>query len=187
MSTRALYHSSAFQDWNTRCSFELSVVHEDEITRERAAQLQQRLVEQFQREYDFITTWWELQAFADFSVLEAAARAAARADMVILSLETGRELPPNTLRWSEAWLARRTERKGALVALVQHRPESLQSILPVRSYLQTVARLGQMDFFFHSSGSIPDLPFSLHATREYHPMAAVLEPVSSARQNYIGA
>src|SRR3954470_15578328 len=50
--------------------------------------------------------------------LAAAARDAARADMVIVSTRDGSELPGEMQRWLDEWSAKRSADEGALVAIL---------------------------------------------------------------------
>lgn len=166
MSIGLPYNRSACHTWTPKFPFDMMVVYEDAATRLCAERLFRRLFENLEDEYDFQGHWNSFAELSDPVTHDEAASAAAAADMIMVSLRTGREVPPHADSWVEAWLNRKEDRPSALVALVQERADSPQSIWPVRSYLQTVARLGRMDFFFHSSEMTPELPKSIYAIRQ---------------------
>jgi hypothetical protein len=164
MSARLPYER-CYSNWEPKFPFDMVIAYQDPATRTRAERLYASLNEQLETEYDFQSKWWGLHEFASVRLREEAADAAARADMVILALRTGQELPPEANLWIEDWLARKEERVSALVTLMHPTPHAPEEVWPVRSYLQTVARLGRMDFFFHSTETVPDLPYSLVGIR----------------------
>ncbi len=176
MSARLPYDPSAFPTWDPKFPFDLAIAYQDAPTRERAEQLYQRLFDQLEGEYDFQVNWWRLDELAEASLRDRAADAAARADMIILSLRANHELEPVTNAWIEVWLALKEDRKSALVALIYQPGFAHEAVGSVRDYLQTVARLGRMDFFFHAADWTPELPYSLHAIRERaHTITPALE------------
>ena len=77
----------------------------------------------------------------------AAARDAAKADMVIVSTRDGEKMPASMEEWIDDWSAKRSG-EGALVALVHGRAGG------VRDRLATVARQTRMDFFSSEVSSI---------------------------------
>ena len=78
----------------------------------------------------------------------AAARDAAKADMVIVATRDGEKLPASMEEWIDDWSAKRSSGEGALVALLNGRASG------VRDRLATVARQTHMDFFSSQVSSI---------------------------------
>ena len=71
----------------------------------------------------------------------AAARDAAKADMVIVAARDGEKLPDSMEQWIDQWAAQRSTDEGALVALLNG------SANRIRDRLANVARQAHMDFF----------------------------------------
>ena len=162
MSAKFDLLSSPLNSLNINYSFELAIVHEDEPARRLAVQLYDNLYGQLSRECYFTHSCWSLEELSEAWKLEEASAAAARADMVVLALNAGRELPALMSVWIESWVAQKEWRKSALVVLVGNRPApSAPDFWPVRGYLQKVAQMARMDFFFHAAESAPELPYSL--------------------------
>jgi hypothetical protein len=75
----------------------------------------------------------------------AAARDAAKADMVIVSTREDEELPASMQEWIDEWSTNRATDEGALVAILNR---STSGAAPrVRARLANVARQAHMDFF----------------------------------------
>jgi len=78
---------------------------------------------------------------------ELAAAEAAWADMIILVLREGRQLPDMVAAWLKRSLDLRKDRPGALVAMLDSnlpKPDAARGVLP---QLQEAAASGRMDFF----------------------------------------
>jgi len=91
--------------------------------------------------------WWNIEVLAFTSLRELAAAEAAAADMIIIGIHEGRELPEMIVAWMKRWLNLRKDRPGALVALLDSglkKPDASQGII---AQLKQAAALGQMDFF----------------------------------------
>jgi hypothetical protein len=78
----------------------------------------------------------------------AAARDAARADMVIVSTSEDSELPAEMKEWLDEWTAQRSAEEGALVAIFNHAEKASRSASSnVRNHLANLAEQMHMDFF----------------------------------------
>jgi hypothetical protein len=76
----------------------------------------------------------------------AAARDAAKADMVIVATRGEEDLPAPMQKWMDEWAANRSTDEGALVAIL-NRGQSTAASGRVRAQLANVARQAHMDFF----------------------------------------
>jgi hypothetical protein len=95
------------------------------------------------------STWWEIHRLATPAVLSDAVQAVAEADIVVVSLQTASEPPPELCAWIEAWLQRRKPDEGALVALIGVQEGAGSQAFRMRDYLRGVARAGRLDFLPH--------------------------------------
>ena len=93
------------------------------------------------------TAWWSYEALASASVREAAARAAAEADMVWCSTHACEALPDQVTSWVEAWLPHQQESAGALVALLRCPRDYQVEKSPSRAYLSEAAQSAGMELF----------------------------------------
>lgn len=76
----------------------------------------------------------------------AAARDAAKADMVIVATRENEELPTPMQEWMDEWATNRSAKEGALVAIL-NRAQRPGAGPRVRDQLASVARQAHMDFF----------------------------------------
>src|SRR5258705_1602152 len=76
----------------------------------------------------------------------AAARDAAKADMVIVATREEEHLPASMQEWMDEWAANRSMDEGALVAIL-NRPARTRSASRVRDRLASVAKQAHLDFF----------------------------------------
>jgi hypothetical protein len=74
----------------------------------------------------------------------AAARDAAKADMVIVATRENEQLPLPMQEWVDEWSAKRATNEGALVAILNR---ATRTGSRVRDQLANVARQAHMDFF----------------------------------------
>lgn len=80
----------------------------------------------------------------------AAAREAARADMVIVSTREAAEIPAHMKQWLNEWTQQRSSEEGALVAVLNRakkRKKANRVETPVRDHLAGLAEQMHMDFF----------------------------------------
>jgi hypothetical protein len=76
----------------------------------------------------------------------AAARDAAKADMVIVAAREDEQLPLPMQEWMDEWAANRSADEGALVAIL-NRSTRANTKSSVRDRLASVAKQAHMDFF----------------------------------------
>jgi hypothetical protein len=93
------------------------------------------------------SVWWSFDTLNLADVRQAAARAAAEADMIWFAADAGEVLPDAVQQWIEAWSPHRTSSDGALVALMRCPPD--YAIEQSHSYtcLRGLARAVGLDFF----------------------------------------
>ncbi len=124
----------------------VTVVYEDTGSRERALNLCQHLVHSFEADIDFSFNWWRFRYLGDPNIAQAAAQAAARADILIFSATHQDDLPVEVRIWTELWLPLRIPGEGVLLLLTEaaEDPELLAS--PLYLFLSNLARQATMDF-----------------------------------------
>ena len=124
------------------------------------------------------TVCWSFDTLASASVREAAARAAAEADMIWCSTHACEALPEKVRAWVDAWSEFRTESDAALVALLRCPPNYKIEHSPARAYLSQAAQAVGMELFVQRFDCVysesPDLPPSMplqmsNRINEYHP------------------
>jgi len=135
--------------WEPKFPFDLVVAYEDTSTRNRAIHLYDHLAQQLMDDYDFQCSWWKFDLLVSSPLLEQAADAAAEANMIIVALRAGNELPRAASGWLDAWAARKDSRKSALVALIGGLGQETRGSCPLQTHLQKIARQAHMDFFAH--------------------------------------
>ena len=133
--------------------FDLVVAYEDTDTRNRALHLYDHLAQQLLDDSDFKCSWWKFDHLAAAILRREATDAAVNANMIVLSLRARDELSPLQRAWIENWSARRTDRQGALVAMIAGvaSPETEAPIM--LAGLRDAAHRAGMDFFTHAFGA----------------------------------
>jgi hypothetical protein len=150
MSNPVLNPRLKVSGWEPKFPFDLVVAYEDVQTRNRALHLHDHLAQQLLDDYDFQCLWWKFDHLANPTLRQQAIDAAAEANMIVLSLRARKELPRAYQAWLDGWLARRDNRKSALVVLVAGSEEAKRQAGPMLLQLRTDARLAGMDFFNHA-------------------------------------
>ena len=128
--------------------FSVVISFADSATAERASDVLQLLGRNLKAEEGrLFHQWWNIEVLAFTSLRELAAVEAATADMIIIGIQEGRELPETVAAWMKRWLDLRKDRPGALVAVLDSdlkKPDAAQGVI---SQLKQAAAVGQMDFF----------------------------------------
>lgn len=123
------------------------VLGEDTVMAGKAYEILEDLELSFPEEGRLIHQWWDFEVLAFMALRELAAIEAATADIIIIGLRQGRELPEMVNAWIKRWLDLRKDRPGALVALLDanlHETDAMQRLL---ARLKQVAAEGHLDFF----------------------------------------
>jgi hypothetical protein len=133
----------------------VAVFYGDTESRERALKLSSRLAVKFMADVDLDFSWWKFQFLRDGVIAGLAAQSAARADMIIYSLDSTSELPDEARACNELWLDQRQGKSGLLAALIgkdnlKRRP------VPVHGYLADLARRAGMQFMSRWESQPPE-------------------------------
>ena len=129
---------------------DLSVVisFDGAATAGRACEVLKRLGRNLKKEKgSLFHQWWNIETLAFTSLRERAAVEAAGADLILLGLRGGGELPETVAAWIKRLMVLRKDRPGALLAILdsdRNSPEASQGML---SQLQQAGASGCLDFF----------------------------------------
>jgi hypothetical protein len=134
-------------------------VYQDPLTRCWATELWERVRRLIGGE-EVRRQSWNLSDLADRRVLMDAVRAAAEADVLVVSVRDTRELPVGLCGWADAWIPGRAGPAGALVALIGVPPQPDAQSGRAYRYLETVARRAHLDFLPHER-KLPEQPLAL--------------------------
>jgi hypothetical protein len=123
----------------------VAVVYEDTGSRERALNLCHHLAQGFRAEIDFSFTWWRFRYLEDPDIAQAAAQAAAAADILLFSATRHEDLPEEVRNWTELWVPLRTRGEGVLLVLTEDTEGVELSASPLFRFLRNLARRATMD------------------------------------------
>jgi hypothetical protein len=90
--------------------------------------------------------FWRMEDLTHPQVFPEAIQAAAEADIIIVSVYATEELPLDLYAWIDAWLPRRLQENGVLVALIGAAEAADGKPSHAHEYLRAVARRGRLDF-----------------------------------------
>jgi hypothetical protein len=99
---------------------------------------------------DFNLQLWSFQVLAISEIGNWAARVAAQADFVILSLHGKAGLPTEIREWIETWARLIADSNAALIALVDKFQTRDGTAACTVAYLRSVAKRAGIDFFTHT-------------------------------------
>jgi hypothetical protein len=108
-------------DLDGRPKFDVVIIYEDSAAGKRAKHFYDRVIRELVDECDFSLELWNFQVLVVPEIGDSAAKAAARADLVILSMHRKAQLAVQTRDWIERWSGLITDNKPALVALLDQR------------------------------------------------------------------
>jgi len=93
---------------------------------------------------------WSFQVLAVPEIGDSAAKAAAQADFVILSMHRKAQLSVQTRDWIERWSGLITDNKPALVVLLDQRGMKRGTVASTLDYLRKVADRKGISFYTHT-------------------------------------
>ena len=94
-------------------------------------------------------TAWSLEELSRAPAFQEAVSAAAVADVLVISIHAGAQLPPALCAWIDSWLPHRQRRDGSLIVLLgvaAGQPEIPLAL--AKDYLSAIARGSGLDFQF---------------------------------------
>ena len=124
----------------------VTMVYEDPTSLEWTTEMWDR-VTQMAGDENISFASWSIYSLAWPEMLEEAVSSAARADVIVIAVSAAERLPIDLCVWIGAWVSRRAERPGALVALIGLTRKPEFQVFSTRDFLRMVARKGGLDFF----------------------------------------
>ena len=115
----------------------------------RAKHFYENIVSAFDGACHFRLDLWNFQVLAMPHINKTAAKAAALADLVILSMCRKCQLPPEVKDWIERWPSLITDSNPAVAALVENHESNCGEATRTLSYLRNVADRYGLSLFTH--------------------------------------
>ncbi|HOX57051.1 MAG TPA: hypothetical protein P5205_00295 [Candidatus Paceibacterota bacterium] len=134
--------------WQKAKRFVVSAVHEDSATGARAEDFCTTLIRCLGRDCPVTKEMWLLTELRTTQLRAIAAKDAAAADLVIVSVHHAETLPAEVKKWIDLWLKQRSKRPAVLLALFD--PLYLGTSSSIQAYLRDVAKRGDMEFLASS-------------------------------------
>ncbi|MBV9489104.1 MAG: hypothetical protein JO069_05175 [Verrucomicrobia bacterium] len=131
-----------------RPTFHVIIIYEDRTAARRAKCFFDNFVHELENQCDFDLELWNFQVLAISEIANSAARVAAQADFIIVSLRGRTGLPVETRAWIETWSQLISNRDAALIALTDKSPTRV--VASTLAYLRGVAYRAGLDFFAHT-------------------------------------
>jgi hypothetical protein len=137
-------------DPDDRPKFSVAIIYEDSAAGKRAKHFYDRVIRELVDECDFNLELWNFQVLAVPEIGNSAAKAAAQADFVILSMHRKAQLSVRTRDWIERWSGLITDNKAALVVLLDQRGMKRGTVASTLDYLRKVADRKGISFYTHT-------------------------------------
>ena len=134
--------------WQKSKHFAVSAVHEDSATGARADEFCQTLYRCLSRDCKITREMWLLTELRTPQLRSIAAREAAAADLVIVSVHHAETLPKEVKTWIDLWVKQKRSRPAVLLALFD--PLYLGTSGSIQACLREVAQKGKMEFLARS-------------------------------------
>jgi hypothetical protein len=138
------------RELDDRPKFNVVIIYEDRCTGKRAKYFYENLVHELEGKCDFNLELWNFQVLGISEIGNSAARIAAQADFVILSLHGKAGLPAEIREWIETWSCRIADSNAALIALADKPQTRDGTAASTLAYLRSVADRAGIDFFVHT-------------------------------------
>jgi hypothetical protein len=140
--------------WQKSKHFAVSGVHEDSATGARADEFCRTLSQCLGRNCELTKELWLLTELRTAPLRTIAAREAALADLVIISVHHGEKLPNEVKSWIDLWLKQKGRRSSVLLALFD--PLYLGPSSSIQAYLRQTAEQANMEFLARSEEKLED-------------------------------
>jgi hypothetical protein len=140
--------------WQKSKHFAVSGVHEDSATGARADEFCRTLSQCLGRNCELTKELWLLTELRTAPLRAIAAREAALADLVIISVHHGEKLPNDVKSWIDLWLKQKGRRSSVLLALFD--PLYLGPSSSIQAYLRQTAEQANMEFLARSEEKLED-------------------------------
>jgi hypothetical protein len=138
-------------DLDDRPKFNVVVIFEDSVAGKRAKHFYDRVIRELVDVCDFSLELWNFQVLAVPEIGNSAAKAAAQADFVILSMQRKAQLCVEIRDWIERWSGLITDNKSALVALLDQPGIKRGTVASTLDYLRKVAGQKGISLYTHST------------------------------------
>ena len=109
------------------------------------------MIRELADECDFSVELWNFQVLTVPEIGDSAAKAAAQADFVILSMHCKAQLSIQTRDWIERWSGLITDNKSALVALLDQPGMNRGTVASTLDYLRKLAERKGISFYTHTT------------------------------------
>ncbi len=150
------------------------IFHHDYSAGLRAKEAFDHIGQQLKSPHVFDLDLWRTALLEDFGLRRAAARLAARADIIFLALQGLGSLPPGLRAWLGQWMMQRELRPCVLVASFDERHRYSLSVLRILDDLLQVAAPQGLDVIPHFALTPPETAPSLTAPSETNPLRSIM-------------
>jgi len=138
-------------DLDEKPKFNVAIIYEDGAAGKRAKHFYDRVIRALVDECDFSLELWNFRVLAVPEIGNSAAKAAAQADFVIVSMHRKAQLSVQTRDWIERWSGLITDNKSALVALLDQPGMKHGTVPSTLYYLRKVADRKGIRFYTHTT------------------------------------
>jgi len=161
------------------------VVYEDGPTRDLAIHVCDSLIQNLEADLEFEFTWCRFKHLRYPEIARQTGHAAARADLILVSVARAADLNVEVKAWFEGWLSLRKPVGGAL-AVIQASASSLEQPAPEESYLRLVAGRANLDYLPLSGFGLAPQHNDRPGEIEVVPAPAVLEEFANRQPHSTG-
>jgi hypothetical protein len=123
----------------------IAVIYHDVASRDCVAEVLAPLLWGFKGELTFEISWWGFKYLCHEEISQQAAKAASKADVILVSVQSRQDIPSDVKAWFERWLLRRTPAEAAL-GLLELPTGSGDSSSPEAVYFQGLAQRAGLDY-----------------------------------------
>jgi hypothetical protein len=154
MQTTLFPFSQSSTELEITSTIQVVIAFEDLAAGKRAKQVYDYLTHRL-TDFDFDHEVWKFSALECPRLTETAARQAAAADIIMLSLHGHKEIPQSVKDWIEMWIGQNGN-PMALVVLFDRDNQDFQEMSKTRLYLEDIARRGRLDLFMQPQKAVED-------------------------------
>ena len=131
-------------------AFQIAVAGKDTAAISRAQELSRQLAAELEPDLQLKSEAWRFEVFGDLQVLKAAAKRAAKADVIIVAGNSAIEPPAHVKSWIEQSLSQKRKGMTAVVPFCVQEDDTPHPASPLCAYLRQITVKWGMDFLTRS-------------------------------------
>lgn len=143
----------------------VTVIYEDEVTRDAAVDFCDHLVGKFWAQSGFDVAWYSFREIMEQHRYQESIEKTAEADLIVLATHPDGWVPSEIRTWTESWVTERGEREGAMVGLLDPARNG-EALTNKYTWARNLAHRAGLDYLTEAPDTLQSFPDCLDTFSE---------------------